>query len=532
MAKKRKLAVIDTETDPFKYGLVPKPFVAEFHSDEITKTFWGNDCIEKLVAFLESLDDEYMIYAHNGGKFDFMFMAKFLENPIRIIKSRIVEARIGKHILRDSYSIYPMPLAAYQKTKFDYSWMERHKREKYKKQILEYLHDDCVYLLQLVVAFVDRFGPKLTIGSTAMGEAKKLHPFEIMSGSTDAYFRNFYYGGRVQCFESGILPGPWKMFDVNSMYPKAMRDYRHPRTPNFDYTRDLPDLGETFFIRFRGKNRGALPVKTKTGLSFDVPEGEFYACSHELRVALKYDLVDIDEIIVCAVAVDTFSFQEFVDKFYAEKVAAKIAGDKIGEIHAKLMLNSAYGKFGQNPADFEDWRISSDPGEAESLEDQGYRLAIEYPEFELWSRPTEVMDRMYYNVSVAASVTSAARSMMLEGIKNAVRPVYCDTDSLICQDFTGAVSATELGAWKFEGEREFVAIGGKKLYAFYDETKPTKPKLVSKGGSLSLEEIQKICQGGEVLFKNDAPTFSLHKEPYFVSRTFRSTIDKMEEMDL
>ena len=408
----KKIAVIDCETDPFKFGRIPAPFCVEFHSDEITQSFWGNDCMEKLADFCEAIKDEYLIYAHNGGKFDFLFMSKYLDNPIKVINSRIVSCAFFQHILRDSYSIIPVPLRDYSKEIFDYTKLEKDVREKNKSAILDYLHSDCVYLLQIVSAFVERFGPKLTVGSTAIKELRKLHDFERMNKQNDAVFRPYYYGGRVECFSGGIIKGPWKVYDVNSMYPKAMLDYAHPLNGNFTLDDKIPENGETYFIHFTGANRGALPTKSKAGLDFNTEHGDFFACSHEINVALKYGLIDIDTIHSVYIASETIKFDTFVNTFYAEKVASKIAGDKRSEMFSKFILNSAYGKFGQNPENFEDYIIERDTGNDLEWRASGYTVETEYPEFEIWSRPTEIKEHSFYDVSIAASITSAARSIL------------------------------------------------------------------------------------------------------------------------
>ena len=79
MARKKKekpqtrIAVIDFETDPFLYDRVPEPFSAGFYDGETYIDFWGDDCADQLICYLESRKDNLIIYAHNGGKFDFYY---------------------------------------------------------------------------------------------------------------------------------------------------------------------------------------------------------------------------------------------------------------------------------------------------------------------------------------------------------------------------------------------------------------------------------------------------------------------------
>lgn len=559
MPRKKKYitAVIDAETDPFMHGRIPEPFSWEFYSETRSVVFWGDDCTEQLLVFLtEELTEPHMIFAHNGGKFDFHLLHAYLENPIKVINSRIVHATIGIHVLRDSLAIMPVPLARFfkgAKDDIDYRKMERPFRERFKAEILDYQHRDCLTLHTGVTAFVERFGPKLTVGSTAMSELIKLHEFEKMRPAQDALFRPFYHGGRVQCFQHGIITGPLYMYDVNSEYSAVMLNMRHPISANFHQVDYLPDgwmepEAEPFFIDFTGHNENALPLQVAGGpLRFDVDYGRFQVCSHELAVAMRHDLVKIETIHTVWLPELSGSFREFVLRFYDEKTMARLSGDELGELFAKFMLNSAYGKFGSNPDNFRDWFINRDFGNDTALRANGYILEVEYEEFELWSRPAANADNSFYNVATAASITSGARSIMLEGIQDAIDPIYCDTDSLLCRGFTGKVSATELGAWKLEKQAPMAAVAGKKLYTLYDPKTLKLPKTVacpwnpnfrdpnperkalklsSKGGSLTVDEVIAVAKGDRVLYQKDAPTFSLTDDTRFIHRNFRMTVDE------
>lgn len=518
-----KIAVIDFETDPFLFNRVPEPFCVEFHSDDRTEVFWGPNCGADLCVFLKSLDEPYLIYAHNGGKFDFHFLHSELDNPALIIKSRIVQCKLYHHTLRDSFAILPMPLRDYEKLEFDYALMEEDVRERHKASILEYLHVDCLSLYALVVAFCDRFGRQMTVGGTAMRELKKVHPFENQGSANDKTFRPYYFGGRVECWRSGILPGPWKLVDRNSMYASAMAERYHPINGHYDISATIPEGFERpFFVCFTGTNRNALPSRGDEGdLRFDIEHGTFWTTNHELEVALKYNLVTIEEVHQCYVACEWVKFDKFVYEHAALKEEAKRAGDLINYLFEKFMLNSAYGRAGINPENFEDWHIHRAFGDEQELRDQGYDQKADYGDIELWAKPAKVKERQYCDVAIAASITSAARANLLEAIQLAEDPIYCDTDSIICREFHGEMDKYRLGAWDVEKVADTVAIAGRKLYAMYSGDK--LHKLSSKGGTLSLNEIQRICQGETVTYFNKAPTFSLRNEPRFVTRRFRAT---------
>jgi hypothetical protein len=534
--EKLQLAVFDAETDPFKHGRVVRPFCCQFYTDGLTEVFWGDDCIEKFAAWLENQPRRYMIFAHNGGKFDFHFLHEYIDNPIQVIKSRIVSASMFHHVLRDSYAILPVPLRDYAKDDFDYAKMERPRRERHKREILEYLHSDCLNLYSLVAKFVEQFGVRLTIGGTAMREIKRRYEFERMTPDGDQTFRRFYFGGRVQCFRSGILEGPWTAYDINSQYPHVMKTRLHPVNGNFEETMRRPrSFKRPYFLRFIGRNKNAIPARGDDGsLVFDKPQGEFHACSHELEIALDHGLVEIDKVLECWVANETISFGDYVDEFFEMKLRAEKAGDKAGRLFAKLLLNSAYGKFGQSPEHFRDYHICRDPEEWDGLQEQGFWLEAEYPQFTLWGKKPDDTDGGLYDVSIAASITSAARAVLLDGLQRAVEPIYCDTDSIICKSLKGEVSATKLGAFKNEGSAKTAAIAGKKMYALYEKERGKPTKLASKGGDLKLRDIVAMCRGATITHKRDAPSFStarpVNSDPakLFITRRFTMTAGNVD----
>ena len=519
-----KIAVIDFETDPFLFGRVPKPFAAGFYDGEIYVEFWGNDCAIQLCAYLERCEYNYIIYAHNGGKFDFFFLLPQMNNPLKLINGRIAKAGfLGRHELRDSYSIIPIPLKAYQKDDIDYACFERDKREANKADILHYMAKDCEYLYSLVSAFIERFGTKLTIGGTAMGKLREIHPFPTGNEAHDIKFRDFYYGGRVQCFETGVIKGNFKIYDVNSMYPDRMKNVVHPVgrgyacpiNPKLTAEGKLRGFGDRpYFAHIRAANRGAFCQRLKTGLSFEIPNGEFFTTSHEIQAAIKYGLADVTSVICAFVPQRLISFGEYVDIYSDEKVSCKKSGDKIGEIFAKLLLNTPYGKFAQNPDNYYDYKIIGDISELSREEWAEWDLFESHGDYQIWRKKSNA--KSYFDVATAASITGASRAKLLEGLALSQRPIYCDTDSIICEEFHGETHNSILGAWKCEGEADRLAIGGKKLYAAF--TGDTCIKLASKGVRLSGNDVVKICGGDELEWANAAPSFSLSHAPNFVHR--------------
>ena len=108
----------------------------------------------------------------------------------------------------------------------------------------------------------------------------------------------------------------------------------------------------------------------------------------------------------------------------------------------------------------------------------------------------------------------------MRSLANATRPVYCDTDSIICESLDMPLHDSELGKWKLEAEGDQIAIAGKKLYALKQGRKYVKS--AAKGARLSGPEIFDICRGKTIHWHNDAPSFSLAKGVSFVDRKIQS----------
>lgn len=536
---KKIIAVVDSETDPFARGVIVAPFTIGFDAGDFYVDFWGDDCVIQFFDFLsdqKALGNDYVIYAHNGGKFDFFFFLKYLDvdqSPL-IMSGRLVKIDFGGFEFRDSYAIIPQALSTYKKDEIDYATFTRDQREKHKAEILAYQKTDCAYTLELIRGFHEMFGDKLTIASAALPMLHSLHGFERFTGEgQDDKFRKYYFGGRNQCFEMGELrPRPgfqWQLIDRNSMYPSVMRDELHPISAGYDLQREFTD--ETDFACIEAINDNALPMRAEDGsLDFTVPRGTFYATGHEIRAGIETGRLRITRVRHAWRFHRKASFREFVERFYNLRLEAKANGDKVRDILYKFVLNSGYGKFALNPRKFKQWTLTIDeipmPQFNAEREPNGWRLHSTSGEIMIWQRPNPRRSG-FFNIATAASITGAARANLLRTIDVCQRPIYCDTDSVLCERYNGPEGATELGGWKLEATGDIAAIAGKKLYAIGFEGDWIKK--ASKGVNLSPAEIVQVCRGHEVTYNNPVPTFRLGRdladmgETDFLSRRINMT---------
>ncbi len=535
----KPIYTMDFETDPFEHGRNVEPFAVGLYDGKDFDSVWSASCATKIVERIKKLPDPSIIYMHNGGRFDIFFIIQDLTSNMVIINGRIVQAWIGAHEIRDSYAILPMALAKYKKDDIDIQKLHRSCRKSHRVEILSYLRGDCVYLHELVTAFYYEFGDYLTIGSAAMAQLRKFHPFTQGTKMMDEKFRKtFFFGGRVQCFKSGVIHTPFKIHDVNSMYPHVMKSFLHPTGKTFEV--GLRVTRKTAFVVAQGRNYGAFPQRNRQGgIDFTGPHGTFACTIHEWNTALELGMFKPIKVLKVYNFDQWMNFDEFVTHFFEARSKAKVLKDKIHDLFYKLILNSAYGKFAQNPDNFADYAIT-----------QGQRLAEPWSEkfvhnqgqYVIWEKP--VMRHSYYHIATGASITGAARSLLLRGIHAAKNLIYCDTDSIISSELNGvALSDVDLGAWKLEANGSVIAIAGKKLYACFSDRQQYETcvsengkdtdfdsyqkhciKLASKGARISPAEIVDVALGHEVTFNKAAPTFKLNGDVQWISRRIKKTV--------
>lgn len=532
---KKRIAVVDTETWGFLTGRQPRPFTCGFWDGETYHDWWGLDCVEQFFAWLKeetARGVQYLIYAHNGGNFDFFFFMEHLDYDIqpKVIGRRWTKVFFAGQEFRDSFKILPAPLSAYKKDEVDYKWFEPGVYQKHEKKIREYQRMDCVYTRELIVAFHERYGDKLTIGGASISRLNSLYGYAKLNAQTDKQMRPWFHGGRTQPFEAGVRKGAFKIYDVNSMYPYVMANYQHPIGKAYNLSRTIgPD---TVLIKCRlRRNDGAFAARTDSGgLDFTRPRGDFFVTIHEFNMAEKLGLISVDKIMTAIDVAEQTNFYDFVMPTYEHRLQMREEGNEAEALIDKFDMNNGYGKFGQDPSNYFDYIVLDRLGVPEGFPETGYnshtnpggwKLQERFGDYSLWKKITASRFSSFHNVMTAASITGAARAYLMEGLSRAKRPVYCDTDSIVCESLDMELDGKKLGGWKLEAEGDTMGIGGKKLYALYDGD--TLVKKASKGAKLTGEQIMAIARGETISYAQDVPTFKLDGTSEFVTRKIKRT---------
>lgn len=580
--RKTHIAVLDMETDPFDGASEILPFCAELYSDQFGAiVIWEEShdlFIAKLLAAIEALPGRYTIYAHNGGKFDFMYFIHKLRGAVKFKGRAIMSAAIGNHELRDSLHILPEKLAAWKKDNFDYNKLHKSRRNKFRPDILTYLHNDCIYLFDIVKSFITEFGFKISIGQAAFSELKKSYRVHNVSESTDEFVRRYFLGGRVEClqgrglFDSRDGQNGFGMYDVNSMYPFAMANFSHPIGNEYNWRRGNPGAA-TVFLDVECRSYGALVSRAADAETSPPTYGErgrFFTTIWEFNTALRHNLIRDVEIMGVVDNVHRQDFSKFIVPLYNRRQSVKaemrvlrsrnphsyfnepaFEEFKKQDLFLKYLLNNAYGKFAQNPRNFREYfytDIDAAPpddwmeflNEADDETYHKYSMPVmRTQETAVWCKPSP--SRKFNNVGTAASITGAARSILLDAMQNATDAIYCDTDCLIARGISGVVlHESQLGAWDLEERYDRVIIAGKKLYACEiaglpdDHEKRIKSRC--KGAPLTglatdqatknrqtWQNYMDLLSDKTLLMTNPAPTFNRIGEQYYMKRRIRAT---------
>jgi hypothetical protein len=531
---------------------VPQPFIWGLYGGGANNDdYLEFDTKEELIAYLQPRKE--VVYAHNGGKFDYHYLRDDINTGevISIIAGRLAKFRIGECEFRDSMNILPVPLATFKKDKIDYSIMEPGERDKpaNRDSIRTYLRGDCQYLHELISAHRAENGIALTQAGASMrawSKQSKISP-PRQSGPLYQYYKPYYYGGRVQCFEQGIARRDFKLIDMNSAYPEAML-HAHPFSTKGDVEAHLPPDGEIHkcLITLTCVARGCFPFRlgddpTKGELFFPYDERtvrRYHVTGYEFITALELDAIKPGTITIETVHYfeQSVKFEEFILQNWDRRAKAKAEGNKALDIIVKLLMNSLYGKFASDYAKYSDYLLSH-IDEVYKYELEGYQRDANWgADRVLLARSIPESKHRFYNIATAASITGYVRARLFEAISRCSGPIYCDTDSIACVDTGTLVLGDGLGAWKLEGEFDEYAITGKKTYGFHKRGAPytldkdekgryEHYKIASKGVDLNPHELWTAAAGQEVEYKPMVPTYSVKRpEPIFVNRRVNLTV--------
>lgn len=517
----RTVYTIDAETDPFDGTTNINPFIWDIYDG---KKHYTMESVADCHHFIKTHPGVY--FAHNGGKFDYMlndFTSPIeSKSEVLIINGRVAKFTMLGSEFRDSFCILPSPLSEIGgKLDIDYAKLHRDVRSAHMPEIIRYLHADTEVLRAAVLRFRADYGPGLTLAGCAIKQLQKILKIKVMPRlleSNDRLLRDYYYGGRVEAFKKGVIKKPFKVFDIVSAYPAAMLethgwgDVLHA---------DVPSICETIikqaFYHVHADSRGAFPVRDKKGIHFPHSKGYFKVTGWELSAGLALKNVTLIRVVERLRFLEEKTFTPYVAHFFAMKAAAAKGSPE--RLHAKLFLNSAYGKLGADPREYKTYVVCDAGTDVESYRACGYEASGWLGGRPLMAAPLEKDEWRFLHVGAAASVTGYVRAKLMTQMQkireSGADILYCDTDSIaaIGGDME---TGTKPGEWTVDADCVEGAIAGKKMYAFKQRTGTFKKedgpwKISSKGVRLDHKQIYAVAKGGTVTFCPSAPSFGIRK---------------------
>lgn len=313
---------------------------------------------------------------------------------------------------------------------------------------LKYCRRDTEIVWRFVSRMLQRYeAMKLRLRSTLPSMALQLfhtkfyrRPWPTVSANDRTFFREGYYGGRVEVYHFGVVKGPIHHYDVNSLFPSVMKMCRYPDLETFQKT-TTPDWSKEGMaevtIVVPETRYPCLPARSNELVyPYGVIRGTWpYP---EIRAALERGakILSVHRAAEYHALPLGQPFAKYVDFCYRSRMRSTHDLDRV---FWKLMMNSLYGKFGQG---------------------EGLIIIHNDREMEFGSAAAQA------NVIWAAYVTSHARVRLLEFLESTSVCYYTDTDSLFTPDVLP--TSTKLGKLKWEGTATTAQFFGNKLYLMWD----------------------------------------------------------------
>jgi len=288
-----------------------------------------------------------------------------------------------------------------------------------------------------------------------------------------------YRGGRVEAFFIGNPNNPpYYLLDINSMYPYHMRNYIYPTAKRAYITHPskrefLNDLKSWLLIA----DVDVCVYEPAIGIVTDrliFPVGEFRAIltSPELSYLASHGKI----LKVHRYAVYDFApiFTDYVDYFYQKRLEYINNSNRCYAQFSKIMLNSLYGKFGQQIRNVKPININL-PDHISYLpvlhaHDRGYDIF--YRIGDQWFKESAITDGYNSFPAIASFVTAYSRMYLWDLIKIAgpKNCYYCDTDSVIVsqngyENLSDFISTDKtLGKLSLQKKIQNLDLRGAKMY--------------------------------------------------------------------
>jgi hypothetical protein len=532
--KKRRYLVLDIETkdgETQRAGFT-RPFLAGVYDGENYAEFKGRDCLMFALNYVLSKRYRgYYIYAHNGGKFDFLHLLPYL----RLSGKRFEILTVGSSIqllsvntsenskeapwrFVDSYKLIPISLAKAAdalgtKKKLVSHDLDLHEDD---PRWSVYQRTDCECLYEVLTKFHDLVENKLkgevgiTAAATSMRTFRRTYlSHQVFRHEIDhSFVRQAYYGGRVEVFRKH-LDGV-RYYDINSCYPYVMqadmpsgesRTEWHGR-PNARMRKRLIGFAEASVEYPVDVEFPCLPVRDEQG-KLIFPVGSFSGIWPAIEL---YRAEEQGATVHWGRSV-WYSKSPFLAHYTRElyKYRNKSHPDYIKglELVVKILLNSIYGKFGMKPEKEKVIFVN------DGIAPDGAIPVTDDEDCKLFKVP-QTVSAPYIIPQVAAHITALARLklhdyMLLASSRGIL--AYVDTDGVQTTANLDDLCSSELGSLKDEGQgvvynaiylqpKVYLLTGSDGSYKVamkgYRSRDPAAFRRLQAGGTVEYKTLEKV----------------------------------------
>ena len=514
-----------------------------------------------------------IIYAHNFSAFDGIFILKILSSNLNVVPmikdGKIIQLKIkiptteGDMIfyIRDSYLILPSSLRklakSFQvsnKSYFPYEFVNDSNIpldyigikpnfnlwpnisvDEYnnipssywdlKKETIFYCEQDCISLHEILHKFsqlifinwnvsIHKY-PTLPSLTFAIYRSNYLKAKTIpkIGGTMFNDIRESYTGGHTDVYHS--YGENLKIYDVNSLYPTAMKYFDMPVGPITFFEGDISrfkvlDLFGFFYVKVTTPEYLERPllqtrVKTDHGFRTMAPLGSWnmWIFSEEMKCYEKYGYKF--EILKGYSFNRANLFEDFIDKLYEIKQNT----DKNDSMYliSKLLMNSLYGRFGMDihlstniilNNDILSEFISNDTIIVEDIIDlENGKSLIVYKDFKTIN-DDEGFIKSSVNISIASSITSYSRIIMAKYLgDHSIKIWMTDTDSLVTD--SELESSNKLGDFKLEKVCKEMTFIAPKVYGGIDINDNEFTKVKGYKNNLPYSELKSLLNLDNVI---------------------------------
>jgi len=454
--------------------------------------------VRSMLAAMEA-SDVNVWWAHNGGKFDALFIVDCLRQMPgwrcdgAVAGGRIISLRVmapnKTFTLKDSFAVIQASLdkaltsfdIPHKKvfTKADYEALQTDGRAMLKHSDAK-LREGCQADTKALWHLVDKarhmfeeWGGSLksTFSASALSVVKAQVGKPLPSHEGNQRFNDIarmsYCGGRVEIFKH-MPDGLLREYDVTSSYPWSMTQplpweligYGKPQIYN-------PEIASIVYARVTVPKQYVPPLPycpPSGGLFFPTGTWSGWFTSVELAYAIEHCGVKVrfHDAVNYTVAQP---FDSFVNRIFKVKQTATGALREF----TKLILNGCYGKFAQRP--------ETSKLQVFASAEEGWKWALEHDQ----QKPAPINDSAtawevkvrrwpkHTHYALASFITAYSRILLHKKLTNAYTEglAYCDTDSVHCATTSRLDTSDALGGLKVELDEYRARFYAPKLYMLH-----------------------------------------------------------------